>query len=256
MLFKIKNMWHESESESDYDTAVDLVHYHHSESHYILETNAGVKLELHTNTTHTSRSYLEPDFDHMEKTNETVYVQHTEENSHAEDTSYRHSVNVLEKIPAITREDLKLIEDLENKKIAYDSVEQDKLTHLWAYQAFLDGDYLNDDYNASVSLNDREIESLIEQINSIKGVKEGWRVELVLPEKAHKELLVLDNEQFNIMGINGQTRINNMCEQAYFNIDKALEKLTYQYLMNQPIHDENGVTPVENQSVSSARPKM
>ena len=67
-----------SESESDYDTAVDLVHYTTNTTDYVLSTPAGLTLKVKVQETWTSHSYLEPDFDHLEQTGECLYVHHTD----------------------------------------------------------------------------------------------------------------------------------------------------------------------------------
>lgn len=78
MYLTVESVATESSHESDYDTAVDLVHDSHHATTVVLATPAGAKLTVSRDETTTTRSYLEPDFDHLEATGNCVYQQHSD----------------------------------------------------------------------------------------------------------------------------------------------------------------------------------
>lgn len=84
----VLGIYPESDSESDYETAVDMSHWSMHQLTYRLETPYGLLLSLierHESVTH---SYMEPDFDHLEGTGEVVYERHADKSNDSETVSY------------------------------------------------------------------------------------------------------------------------------------------------------------------------
>ncbi len=61
MRFLIAEVEHQSETETDYDTAVDLVHSNVSETRFVLRHDSGLQATVQITEIMTSRSSLEPD---------------------------------------------------------------------------------------------------------------------------------------------------------------------------------------------------
>lgn len=79
MRLKVIDIDSDSESESDYETAVDMSHWSMSRDSVLFETPGGVRFTVSSRWEQTTFSYMEPDFDHMEKTGQTVWQTHTDE---------------------------------------------------------------------------------------------------------------------------------------------------------------------------------
>jgi hypothetical protein len=95
MLLAVIDIKSESDSDSDYDTAVDIRHWSMHRYSVLFESPGGVRFMVDSTWENTTHSYMEPDFDHMEKTGETVWLTHdmpAYEDSEASDndkTQYR-----------------------------------------------------------------------------------------------------------------------------------------------------------------------
>ena len=63
-------------TEGDYDTAVDLTYDHIETVRYLFRTGSGCVIEVNTTEILTTKSYLEPDFEHLEETGNVVYGLH------------------------------------------------------------------------------------------------------------------------------------------------------------------------------------
>lgn len=78
MRLKVIGIDSESDSESDYDTAVDISHWSMSRDTVLFETPGGVRFTVGSRWEQKTYSYMEPDFDHMEKTGQTVWATHSD----------------------------------------------------------------------------------------------------------------------------------------------------------------------------------
>lgn len=94
-----------SERDSDYETAVKLVHWSMASQRTLFETPRGVRLVVESRQELTSRSYLEPDFDTLDATGALVYLERTaSEPSVCRETKALHGLYVAQPIPSISRE--------------------------------------------------------------------------------------------------------------------------------------------------------
>jgi hypothetical protein len=75
-MFAVKSIDRESDSESDYETAVELMHWNTCEIIIKISTPYGLDICLSRREVHTSTTYLEPDFDLFEETGRLKYVSH------------------------------------------------------------------------------------------------------------------------------------------------------------------------------------
>lgn len=80
MLLKVIDIHHDHEQESDYETAVDMSHCTIDEVAVLFETPSGVRFSISSRSTSTSYSYMEPDWDHLEKTGAVSYETHSDGN--------------------------------------------------------------------------------------------------------------------------------------------------------------------------------
>lgn len=91
--------------ESDYDTAVDLVHFSEERVAYVLRLPSGAHMNLERTVLHTSGSYLEPDFDLLEESGELRYEQHPSDEPASETTYHYGELQPLFRMRSLTVED-------------------------------------------------------------------------------------------------------------------------------------------------------
>ncbi len=106
MRMRVINVYSMHESESDYETAVDMVHSSIDTHNVTLETAKGLRIEVNSTEITSTYSYLEPDFDHFEETGETVYQTHADESEASNDgtTYHQHALVILpDRIQPLTR---------------------------------------------------------------------------------------------------------------------------------------------------------
>lgn len=111
MKFTVLSIRSHHENESDYETAVEMSHSSIEERTIRLRSETGVVVELEDTEISTTSSYLEPDFEHMDKTGETVYV-----NLPSEDEpklkQYAHGKAFqVAPLPVLSTEDLEALEE-------------------------------------------------------------------------------------------------------------------------------------------------
>lgn len=241
-----------SETEGDYDTAVDLVYYHSSTEVYNLETLHGVNLTITKNEITSSKSYLEVDYDHFEKTGETQYNQYKSNEENTTKTYYHVEYSLINTLPKLDYKDFFLLEETTNsneqtfswkeKQIAlYNEAAPEERYHISLYLDFTLGD--NREFNASSFEN---LEPLFEQLAPIY-LKKGHTFDIELPVELEKLLNQLNQTSEERIKTNFATRIHNQCEQASFNIDKKIDKLVKEYQLkfmpNSPDLNNIGVSP-------------
>lgn len=136
MKFTLIETDSETHHESDYDTAVDLVHYTIAEDRMKVRAENGMVFELTVSRTSTRHSYLEPDFDLMDQTGETRYVQHDDEQQpETQDVSYALRGEWVAGVePVLTVEEWWAREHGVTKLMLTDEQRQ----HLDAYDRFMD----------------------------------------------------------------------------------------------------------------------
>lgn len=84
-------------SESDWETAIDMSHTSGFDEETELELSAGTRIFFKAYESETHFSYLEPDFDELEKSGEVVYETHASE----EDSLKSSSAILILKLPAV-----------------------------------------------------------------------------------------------------------------------------------------------------------
>lgn len=114
MQFLIKDIRSQVETESDYETAVELSTTTIQDTTFALEHDSGVLLEVELSISSTTSSYLEPDFseDH-EPGQPYVYVSTPSDNGPVVRTSSRAFVGIHRLIPLIDTADTVTIEEEE-----------------------------------------------------------------------------------------------------------------------------------------------
>lgn len=99
-----------SERDSDYETAVELVHWSMASERTLFETPRGVRLVVESRQEVTSRSYLEPDFDTLNATGALLYLERTaREPSVCRESTTLHGLYVAQPIPSISREQFRAV---------------------------------------------------------------------------------------------------------------------------------------------------
>ena len=114
MQFLIKDIRSHVETESDYETAVELSTTTIQDTTFVLEHDSGVLLEVELSTSNKTSSYLEPDFseDH-EPGQPYVYVSTPSDNGPVVRTSSRAFVGIHRLIPLIDTADTLATEEEE-----------------------------------------------------------------------------------------------------------------------------------------------
>ncbi|MNR71584.1 hypothetical protein D3C71_22150 [compost metagenome] len=107
MFLTVASVTSESCQESDYDTAIDLVHHSHWSTTVVLVTPAGARLTVTREEMSTTRSYLEPDFDRLEATGDCVYVQHSEGAAPETSAHVRASIQLPPRVLTLTPDDFR-----------------------------------------------------------------------------------------------------------------------------------------------------
>ncbi len=96
-----------SESESDYDTAVDMAHYESTQIAYLFELSSGAQVEVYRSHTLTTRSYFEPDFDRLEAGGSLVYNHYHCDREPEESSHYHIDVRPVHAQVVLTLQDWK-----------------------------------------------------------------------------------------------------------------------------------------------------
>ena len=110
MRLKVIDTRLDSERDSDYQTAVELVHWSMASVRTLFETPRGVRLVVESRQEVTSRSYLEPDFVTLNATGALVYLERTApEPSVCRETATLHGLYVAQPIPSISREQFRAV---------------------------------------------------------------------------------------------------------------------------------------------------
>lgn len=116
MKFTVLDVTSSQESESDYETAVELSHSSIAETTLRLQTEAGLVLRLNDCQIHTTYSYLntEPEFEEDEEEVAPEYAIPSG-NRQAKDSRYLSGTAISEpELPALSAEDWKFHEDMED----------------------------------------------------------------------------------------------------------------------------------------------
>lgn len=219
----------ESTSDSDYDTAVDLVHYRIDDFKYFFETKVGLKIVLSYYSTTTTKSYLEPDFDEIEEdykngTKKDHYAYH----SHASEE------------PANSREELNMWIELPIEKIVL------SIPEFEIYEKYVKN---QTNYSTMFSqLNEKYTPELVYKLNFYDEQQQYCE-----PDRYP---VTMSNEEMQIIY---SSLMNNLKEKKFFNLDlpKHIEDQLLHYEIehlrieveneeNEPIQKENEIKAYEN----------
>ena len=139
MFLTVASVTSESCQESDYDTAVDLVHDSHHAMTVVLATPAGAKLSVTREETTTTRSYLEPDFDHLEATGNCVYQQHSDGAAPETSVFDRACVQLQPRVLTLSPDDFRRRAQWKEGKLDTRDLTFDQEEKLYGDQAFDEG---------------------------------------------------------------------------------------------------------------------
>lgn len=219
MRFTFINQSGRSEQESDYDTAVDMSHWSFHETIYTLKTPTGLLIDLIETEEHITHSYYEPDFEHMDKTGETVYQQHRDNSNDNNTQNWRAMVSMPMKLPLMSAQDFLHLDLItHNSDKAYELSNEAKL---WDYQEFIGG-YCEEE--TTLSLSHEDIASMMEQIHASK-VKKGFSIDLELSPQAENIISTTSAKHFALQNNNLETRLNNRCSEAEYHLTQKLDTL-------------------------------
>lgn len=154
MLLTIESVDSESSRESDYDTAVDLVHYFHSSLSYRLVTPAGVHVIIAREKISIRHSYLEPDFELLEETGDCSYLHHSSDEPGSEQVSYRAELCLPPECFVLTQQDF-----INRKRKQAGTLQDDDLLTC-EEQERLYGDLAYDRSRLGLTVNERDFERL------------------------------------------------------------------------------------------------
>lgn len=213
MLMKVVDIHSRSDSESDYETAVEMSHWSLEEQTAILETAVGVCLtvtERHTRVTH---SYLEPDFDLIENGGDVIYRSHADRSKDSDSSSYSIEIILQKLIPKMSSKDFAELEYA--RSVGFSCPLSD------AVDNFLFATEWDDGTNSrAIELSDEAVEALLSSTRAIKKRWKGRKINMpMLPEIVEK-LREAEVEMLDICMANSRTRIHNSCEQAKFELGK------------------------------------
>lgn len=224
MKFKIDEELNSS-TDTDCETAIDIVKNTIIEENYILETLAGSKLSLEHRQTLSSSSYIEPDFDFLEKTGSTVYVNNQGETSHSE-----HFLLLGKTTDEIcTLNDEQFQEYF--KKHYYKHIDELDTPELQPYYKFkyqqeglheLEPNYRVIPVTSKEIL--KEFESAILDALKTKPDNKGF-YEVAVPDELIPVIQILDNESFDINNKNANSKINTNVNIARNDINKSISTI-------------------------------
>lgn len=242
MEFKIVSIDSQHDSESDYDTAVDLVTYTFEQDKLVLETLSGVQIHIERIIESKSSSYISP----CEE----------EDPSFSEDKGQNKNINIwaemLTAVPELEenhqaflsqlKKDVAFLKTTENKQFDFDdpclltvhyypelkssqlfnhmtSVEQNQI---YNYLNYLSGE---DSTRVSVAITEKQAEKMLNMVFNRSRLKEGWTLRLVLEEEMEKQIKNLDTMNYRIINHNMKTRIHNNCSLSSYLLSEKIEQL-------------------------------
>lgn len=222
MKLKLVDYQSHSDTESDYDTAVDLVHYHSIDTQYIFETENYTTIILSTCETTTTRSYLEPDFDEMEKDFENgnvkdnyPYISHPSEQEPESSKRFRMEIMLPGEITCLT------LEEMENYikyfKEPDGIIDADKLDNTLYNKLSMYHDEGNSvpDYPISLNISESELNQFINGLP--EGFKEGDIIDISLPLNIEEQITMYEEDKQKTLLDNEIGRKSNK-----ENFDKAM----------------------------------
>lgn len=213
MLMKVVDIHCRSDSESDYDTAVDMSHWSLQAQTTLLETAIGVHLaieETHTSVTH---SYLEPDFDLIESGGDVIYLSHADRSKDSDSSSYSVEVIMPTLIPEISSKDFAELEYA--RSVGFNCTLSGAVEYFLFCTEWNDASVSN---SRAIKLSDEELEALLSSTRAIKTRWKGLQIKMPLPPGVVEKLREAEVEMLDICMANSRTRIHNNCEQAKFEL--------------------------------------
>jgi hypothetical protein len=207
MRMKVVSVETRNESESDYETAVELSHWSLSEQTTILETATGVRLCIkgaHQSVTH---SYLEPDFDLFEKGGDVVYLNHSDNSNDRNSSFFSIEIILPKMIPEISKNDFADLARARGKNF------NELLSN--TQENFLYITEWGDDTESSMVRLGDEALAVAREID-VHPKWKGRQIMVPMRPELIKKLREADIEMLKICQANWLARIHNSCEFAKF----------------------------------------
>lgn len=234
MLLKIIDVAVENERESDYETAVDLSHWSMQSCAILFESPGGVRFVSTSRHEQVTHSYMEPDFDLLEETGQTVYQTHSDHSKDRfTDECYFSGLFVASPLKQVSASDFMMV-FMESFDSAWDiyfdeSMPRDVSLRVAAHLSgedgrprlaglkFEGGDHLVQPNLIEVRLSQQDIESLCDL-----DVRVGAQSEVVLPPSLESAILVAEKRHAQIIANNSDVAANNRVEAAMARISLAI----------------------------------
>lgn len=209
MKLKLVDYQSYSDTESDYDTAVDLAHYTMQDLQYIFETSNNTTIILCISDTTTTKSYLEPDFNEIEqdfkkgevKDNYQYHSQPSEQEPESSKT-FRMEFVVPGEITSLTVEEMesyikyfKLAEQYNIENIdPYNCLDRTLYHKLAIYQEDECG---VPDHCISLNINKEQLDDMLNKFP--QNFKEGDVIDITLHQNIERQINDLENEKEKIL---------------------------------------------------------
>lgn len=238
MRLKVIDVQSKSESESDYETAVDMSHWSMQSSTVLFETPSGVRFLVSSRAEQVTHSYIEPDFDYMEKTGQTVYQTHSDRSKDrsTEECSFS-GLFVAQIVREIKLEEFTVLAgdqvrkealwdvyynedlplDLRRRLVAFVSAEDGR--PLIAEEHFPDDrDYLVPANQVRCKVSDADIETLV-----ALDVRKAQIVEVELSTALQASISAAENLHASIVFSNAPVALENRIRAAKARLDMAIK---------------------------------
>ncbi len=207
MKIRIADCTVQHETEHDYDTAVDLAHYESQTVRYVLELSSGAKLGVEQSHITTTRSYLEPDFEQLERGGELTYLHHRGDDPPEESTFSHCDDWPMLKYCAFTLADWEQQAQLPEDAAAFGDLLDLKADHV----------------GGAASASALSADELIHTLDRLKVRRGKWFDAALLGQEFVQWAATHDAWAWELNEHNLQTRIANRCSLARYRLQKWLE---------------------------------
>lgn len=228
MKFKL-NINSTSEHDTDYDTAVDIVHWARNLKNYVLETPNGLKLILTNEKTNTTYSYLEPDYDIMDENpdSKTVYRQHADNSKNSSTNDIWLRSELPEQMIILTKQECNdYFEHYFEKDDDYRAIcfNRDLLNKFENFE-IQNMNYREED-SFKILTEDNELFNLLKTFNEFNDNNKLQIIEINLPESINNQVLILEKKASEINEYNSNNLIEHMSNQANAKLNRIIDKLS------------------------------
>lgn len=212
--FKITRLHSENDSESDYETAVDMSHWSCHRRVIDMETPYGLHLSLVYMYEHTTHSYLEPDWDVLEATGEVTYDRHSDRSKDSERITYRLEGSLPLRMPLLTQASFALMD--KNSRQEGEGLGDAEDEYLSCKAGYLD-------HPLCLCDNHEWVAQLLASLD-ILPLKKGMVAKTQLHPELEECIAAFEKEMAAIRWANLQANIHNACEEALYQIGRKAEQ--------------------------------